>query len=87
MDSGQTRSFLFSGGVDGTLERALQDAGLTTGDNGLQFSLRDQGLARQDDGRPAPTMARLFVAESDSALDTPSYGRLPRSGAGLDIRV
>ena len=31
------------------LERALQDAGLKTSDNGLQFSLRDQ------DSRPAAT--------------------------------
>jgi hypothetical protein len=31
------------------LERALQDAGLKTGENSLQFSLRDQGFAGRDD--------------------------------------
>src|SRR5438093_13769997 len=65
------------------LERALQDAGLKTGDNAMQFSLRDQGLARQDDHRPAPTMANIFVPESDAAAIEPSsYGRMPRSGGG-----
>ena len=69
------------------LERALHDAGLKTGDNGMQFSLRDQGLARQDDRRPAPTMANIFVPESDAGAREPSYyGRMPRAG-GLDIRV
>ena len=35
------------------LERALQDAGLKTSDNGLQFSLRDQSFAgRNDQARP-----------------------------------
>ena len=29
------------------LERALQDAGLKTADNGLQFSLRDQSASQQ----------------------------------------
>ena len=32
------------------LERALQDAGLKTADNGLQFSLRDQSLNQQQAG-------------------------------------
>ena len=40
------------------LERALQDAGLKTSDNGLQFSLRDQSAQQQQAGRASDT-ARL----------------------------
>jgi hypothetical protein len=70
------------------LERALQDAGLKTGDNGLQFSLRDQGLARQDDRQAPPSMARVFIPDSDAAAaETITYGRTPGTGGGLDIRV
>ena len=36
------------------LERALQDAGLKTADNGLQFSLRDQTMGREQSNTPAP---------------------------------
>ena len=32
------------------LQRALQDAGLKTGDSGLQFSLRDQSSSGQNSG-------------------------------------
>ena len=32
------------------LERALEQAGLKTADNGLQFSLRDQSFAGQNNG-------------------------------------
>ena len=34
------------------LERALQDAGLKTSDNGLQFSLRDQSMSQQQANTP-----------------------------------
>jgi flagellar hook-length control protein FliK len=73
------------------LQRALQDAGLKTGDSGLQFSLRDQSSSgqntRDDTGRNAH---RLIVTEDDGA-STPAvgrtYGRMLGSSSGLDIRV
>ena len=73
------------------LQRALQDAGLKTGDSGLQFSLRDQSsqgqTARDDTGRNAQ---RLIVTEDDVvpvAAAGRSYGRMLGSSSGLDIRV
>ena len=49
------------------LERALQDAGLKTSDNGLQFSLRDQTAGRQQQNNtPTPGAAQIVV--QDSAL-------------------
>jgi flagellar hook-length control protein FliK len=75
------------------LERALQDAGLKTSDNGLQFSLRDQGPGGQnqawsDGGRS--DAARLVVPDSDMPpVETvqSSYGSALRAGGGVDIRV
>jgi flagellar hook-length control protein FliK len=66
------------------LERALNDAGLKTSNDGLQFSLRDQGSdnARRDDGG---RFARVVVP-TDAAASEPASYRLPRLG-GLDIRV
>lgn len=73
------------------LQRALQDAGLKTGDSGLQFSLRDQSsqgqTPRDDTGRNAQ---RLIVTEDDVvpvAAAGRSYGRMLGSSSGLDIRV
>jgi flagellar hook-length control protein FliK len=72
------------------LQRALQDAGLKTGDGGLQFSLRDQSSQgqspRDDTGRNAQ---RLIVTEDDivPAAAGRSYGRMLASSSGLDIRV
>ncbi|MBS0530558.1 MAG: flagellar hook-length control protein FliK [Proteobacteria bacterium] len=73
------------------LQRALQDAGLKTGDGGLQFSLRDQSsqgqTARDDTGRNAQ---RLIVTEDDlvpAASAGRTYGRMLGSSSGLDIRV
>src|SRR4029079_14250633 len=42
------------------LERALQDAGLKTTDNSLQFSLRDQSMGQQQTGA-GPEAAQLIV--------------------------
>ena len=73
----------------GELERALQQAGLKTADNGLQFALRDQGFAgRNDNGMPADT-ARIIVPEVDLGLGetAPDYGRALRIRGGIDIRV
>lgn len=70
------------------LERALQDAGLKTANNGLQFSLRDQSMNEQQAGTSAG--AAVLVATDDSlpSLDVvPQRHRLAGQGGGLDIRV
>jgi chemotaxis protein MotD len=70
------------------LERALQDAGLKTANNGLQFSLRDQSLNQQQAG-PSPGSA-VIVARDESlpSVDAiPQQYRIAGQGSGLDIRV
>jgi flagellar hook-length control protein FliK len=70
------------------LERALQQAGLKTSDNALEFSLRDQAPQR-DDKNPHEA-ARLVVPEDGAAAsDTlqQNYGRRFGLGGGVDIRV
>jgi flagellar hook-length control protein FliK len=70
------------------LERALQQAGLKTSDNALEFSLRQQAFAGDD--APAPNAAQLIVPDDDPApLEAlrQGYGRLLGLGGGLDIRV
>ena len=71
------------------LERAFQQAGLKTSDNGLQFSLRDQAFSHRDNGGEMPAMARLVVSDDNLApIETErSYGRLAGLGGGVDIRV
>ena len=69
------------------LERALQDAGLKTANNGLQFSLRDQSLNQQP-GSGSSDAAQLVVQdETQIDLIPQNYGRLAGSGGGLDILV
>ncbi len=71
------------------LERALQDAGLKTADNSLQFSLRDQSTGQQQTGA-GPDAAKIIVTDDQpSSIDVipQSYGRLAGTGGGLDIRV
>lgn len=71
----------------GSLERALQDAGLKTSDNGLQFSLRDQSGQHRDEGRAD---ARPVVDdETPSSIEAlpRDYGRLAGRIGGLDIQV
>jgi flagellar hook-length control protein FliK len=65
----------------------LQDAGLKTADNGLQFSLRDQS-ANQQQANSADT-AQLDVQDDLLPTDTTPqiYNRLAGQGGGLDIRV
>jgi flagellar hook-length control protein FliK len=72
------------------LERALQDAGLKTSDNGLQFSLRDQSMGREQSNTPTPGAAQIVV--HDDALPTSdatqrNYSRLAGLRGGIDIRV
>jgi chemotaxis protein MotD len=74
-----------------TLERALQQAGLKTSDNSLEFQLRDQGFTnqqqQQEDKSAHKTTA--LVAETDAAISEAAngYARLLRAGNGIDIRV
>ncbi len=69
------------------LQRTLQDAGLKTSDNGLQFSLRDQSGGTQQTASPSAA-ARLIV-EDDALVTAPqnNYAQLARLRGGLDIRV
>jgi flagellar hook-length control protein FliK len=74
----------------GGLERALQNAGLKTSGDGLQFSLRDQSFAggQNGGGRATP----LPVVSLDEALPTldltaSSYTRYIGRIGGVDIRV
>ena len=70
------------------LERALQQAGLKTSDNALEFSLRQHTFGRDD--APSQNGNPLVVADDDQAPLEPvrqHYGRLLGLGGGLDIRV
>lgn len=71
------------------LERALQDAGVKTSSNGLQFSLRDHGAGQHN--LPAQFADTARVVVHDDALDTEIINAVyrPPSGnrAGVDIRV
>jgi flagellar hook-length control protein FliK len=73
------------------LERALQQAGLKTGDSGLQFALRDQTAGGQDSGENwRSNAAKLVVSDPEMpAAETAAagYGRSLRLGTGIDIRV
>jgi flagellar hook-length control protein FliK len=77
------------------LARSLQQAGLKTDDNALQFSLRDQGgfggqnpYSNSNNGSPA-SPARVIVPDRDMApVDAAAgYGRALGGSTGLDIRV
>jgi flagellar hook-length control protein FliK len=73
------------------LQRALDDAGLRTGNGGLQFSLRDQSSSGQDNGNETGRNAqRLVISDEDTipaAVAGRTYGRVLGSGSGVDIRV
>jgi flagellar hook-length control protein FliK len=71
------------------LERALQDAGLKTADNGLQFSLRDQSTSQQQTNGSANVAQIMVQDEMLPPADAipQNYGRLLGQGGGLDIRV
>jgi flagellar hook-length control protein FliK len=72
------------------LERALQDAGLKTSDSGLQFSLRDQTMGRQQDNTPALTTAQIVVQDNtlpSNEITQRNYSRLAGLRGGIDIRV
>jgi flagellar hook-length control protein FliK len=75
------------------LQRALDDAGLKTGGNGLSFSLRDQNSSGQNNGNAhdnGGNARRLIISEDDSVAASPvgrGYGRMLGSSGGVDIRV
>jgi flagellar hook-length control protein FliK len=72
------------------LERALQDAGLKTADNSLQFSLRDQSTGQQQSNTPAPRTAQIVVPDSTLPMTDATqsnYSRLAGLRGGIDIRV
>jgi flagellar hook-length control protein FliK len=73
------------------LQRALDNAGLSTGNGGLQFSLRDQSSQGQNDGNQSnPNAHRLVVSEEDSVpavVAGRNYGRRLGASGGVDIRV
>jgi flagellar hook-length control protein FliK len=74
------------------LQHALEQAGLKTADNGLQFSLRDQSFAGQNGQNGAAGnqsgAARLVIPDADQpAIQTTQiYSRVGRL-SGIDIRV
>ena len=72
------------------LERALEQAGLKTADNGLQFTLRDQSFAGQNNGSSPQqnNSAQLVIPDPDlpPVSATQIYSRVGR-GSGVDIRV
>jgi chemotaxis protein MotD len=70
------------------LERVLQDAGLKTANNGLQFSLRDQSMNEQQAGTSHDAAVLVATDESMPSNDViPQRYRLAGQGGGLDIRV
>jgi flagellar hook-length control protein FliK len=75
------------------IERSLQQAGLKTSDDALQFTLRDQSFGQQN---PYPRNAsvgggmRIVVPDADlPSVDTAKsrYGGIAGLGGGIDIRV
>jgi flagellar hook-length control protein FliK len=73
------------------LQHALEQAGLTTADNGLQFSLRDQSFTGQNGQNGAgnqPGAAQLVIpdASQPAVATTQIYSRIGRL-SGIDIRV
>ena len=71
------------------LQRALDNAGLQTGNSGLQFSLRDQSSSGQNGGNQSnPNAQRLILSEEDGIpVAGRSYGRMLGASSGVDIRV
>ena len=71
------------------LQNALEQAGLTTADNGLQFSLRDQSFTGQNNGsgaQSAPTQLVIPEPQLAPVAATQIYTRMGL-GSGIDIRV
>jgi flagellar hook-length control protein FliK len=71
------------------LERALQDAGLKTADNGLQFSLRDHSTGQQQSNGSSNTTQLVVEDNTLTSIDIAQrgYNRLAGQGSGIDIHV
>ena len=73
------------------LQRALEQAGLTTTNNGLQFTLRDQSFAGQNGAggnNGQPPAPQLVIPDPQLApIDTAQIYSRWNFGGGLDIRV
>jgi flagellar hook-length control protein FliK len=74
------------------LERAFEQAGLKTADNGLQFTLRDQSFAGQNGGNGSGAQQnaapQLVIPDADLApVDTTQIYSRWNLGGGVDIRV
>ena len=71
------------------LERALEQAGMKTSENGLQFSLRDQSSQNPQQQQNNQRTAQIVVPDAEIVADSAQrqYGRLAGLGGGLDIRV
>ncbi len=70
------------------LERALQQAGLKTSDNAMEFSLRQEAFQQNDEQGPSRS-AQIVLPDDETPVLTQrqSYGRLLGMGGGLDIRI
>jgi flagellar hook-length control protein FliK len=68
------------------LERALQDAGLNTG-NGMQFSLADQGFASRNGLIDYAVRAPLVAAVEEPVAPASIYAAAAGHRGGLDITV
>ena len=73
------------------LQQALEDAGLKTGDSGLQFSLRDQSSSGRDgDNGSGRNSQRVVITEEDAVpaqVAGRTYGRTLGASSGVDIRI
>lgn len=73
------------------LQQALENAGLKTGDSGLQFSLRDQSSSGQNnDNGSSRNSQRVIITDEDTVpaqVAGRTYGRTLGASGGVDIRI
>lgn len=73
------------------LQQALENAGLKTGDSGLQFSLRDQSSSGQNnDNGSSRSSQRVIITDEDTVpaqVAGRTYGRALGASGGIDIRI
>lgn len=76
------------------LERTLNQAGLSTSEGSVEFSLKDQGgqgMGRDQDNRDGARQWRAIVEEPATAavpqMSAATYARLAAARGGVDIRI
>lgn len=73
------------------LQQALEDAGLKTGDGGLQFSLRDQSSSGQQSNHQSGRNSQRLIITEDTPVPAQiagqTYGRALGSRSGVDISI